>query len=96
MKTINEIKDIINNKVKGTRDAFVTLDVNKDTSLNIGIIEYDNKDTLCIMPTNNNDGSELDYWYFMKLDCNELSKEENVQCVYEKYIEFYNKFIVKS
>lgn len=96
MKTINEIKDIINNKVKGTRDVFVALDINDDTSLNIGILEYCNKDTLCIMPCHNNDGSELDYWYFTKLDCTELSNEDNLKCVYEKYIEFHNKYILKS
>lgn len=94
MKNFNEIKEVITNKLKGARDVFVTLDVNNGTSLNIGILEYDNKDTLCIMPTNNNDGSELDYWYFTKLD--ELSKEDNLKCVYEKYIEFYNKYILQS
>lgn len=96
MKTINEIKDIINNKVKGTKDVFLTLDDNNYISLNIGILEYDNKDTLCIMPTNNNDGSELDYYYFTELNCIELSNHDNLKSVYEKYMEFYNKYIVKS
>lgn len=95
MKTFNEIKDVINNKIKGTRDNFVIIDSNNSTSLNIGVLEYDKSDMLCIMPCNIEDSSELDYYYFTELCDKEFSSEESLNIIYKKYTEFYNKYIIK-
>lgn len=94
MKQFTEIKDIINNNVKGTRDNFVAINTNTTTSLNIGILDYDNTDVLCIMPCNLDDCSELDYYYFTELSGQDISSEESLNIIYNKYTEFYNKYIM--
>lgn len=93
MKQLYEIKDIIN-KLKGTRDNFVAINTNTSTSLNIGIVDYDNIDMLCILPCNLDDYSELDYYYFTELLGQDLSSEESLNIIYNKYTEFYNKYIM--
>ena len=94
MKKFTELRDIINNQIKGTRDNFVAINTNTSTSLNIGIVDYDNTDMLCILPCNLDDYSELDYYYFTELLGQDLSSEESLNIIYNKYTEFYNKYIM--
>lgn len=94
MKKFTELRDIINNQIKGTRDNFVVLNTNNTISLHIGILDYDNTDVLCIMPCNLDDCSELDYYYFTELSGQDISSEESLNIIYNKYTEFYNKYIM--